>query len=396
MNKNEFKLADWTLSNNKSVLEQMLSKLSDPQMISFALGLPAAELFPKAEFAECYEYILSNNSLSLQYQPPLESLKLHIVDLMKTRGVETSANNIFLTNGAQQGANLLVHLLLNFNGDVILEEKTYTGFQQVLKPFAPRIFIIPSSSKDGFDLDSLTELLQSGINPAFFYTVCDGHNPLSLSISLEKRQKLVNLARTYNFPIIEDDPYGFLNYEDIQLPPIVAFDSEFVLYVGTFSKILAPGLRTGWMIIPERLFSQIGSLKEAADINTANLNQNLITEFFNSGKFSFHLEKLKKEYKKRRDSLNTSLNQHFGGRATWQSPPNGLFTWVEFPDNFDTEVILDNSLRTCKVAFIPGHLFNVSGSKESSNCLRLNFTNNCPEKIFEGIRKLSEVIKEFF
>jgi len=394
MQQSKFKLADWTARNKSSVMERMLTALSDPDLISFALGLPASDFFPSEEFARCFSRILLKNKRSLQYQPPLKSLKSHIVNLMKTRGLETSEENIFLTTGAQQGANLLVHLLLDFNGDVILEEKTYTGFQQVLKPFAPRIFVIPSSSKDGFDIDALVKILESGVRPSFFYTVCDGHHPLSLNLSIAKRQKLVELARTFKFPIIEDDPYGFLSYDENQFPPLIAFDSEFVFYVGTFSKILAPGLRTGWMIIPEYLTAQLGSLKEASDINTGTLNQHLINEYFDSENFDLHLAKLKEEYKKRRNSLNDALNQNFINRAQWQNPSNGLFTWLELPPEFDTEKILEHSLKTRKVAFIPGHLFNVSDSRIGSNCLRLNFTNNCPDTIFEGIHKIAKVIEE--
>lgn len=394
MSHSKFKLADWTHRNQPSVLEQMLKRLADPELISFALGLPAPELFPTEDFAGCFQKILQKNKLSLQYQPPLDSLKTHIVNLMKKRGVETFEKNVFLTCGAQQGANLLVHLLLDFQGDVILEEKTYTGFQQVLKPFAPRIFVIPSSSKEGFDIESFVGILESGIRPAFFYTVCDGHNPLSLSLSLEKREKLIQLARAYKFPVIEDDPYGFLSYDEERFLPLLAFDSEYVLYVGTFSKILAPALRTGWLIIPDKLTSHLGSLKEAADINTATLNQHLINEFFNSGGFDSHLLKLTLEYRKRRDSLNDALKRFFPDSANWQNPSNGLFTWLEFPDNYDTVRILEHSLKTQKIAFIPGHIFNVTDSKDGLNCLRLNFTNNSPEIIFEGIQRFSRVVED--
>ena len=220
------KLADWTKQNKSSVLQYMLKECAAEDVISFALGLPAEEFFPAADFGEILKEILANKKKVLQYSPPLSSLKKHIVELMKIRGVDCSEEQIFLTAGSQQAATLLVNLLLEKNGKVIVEEKTYTGFQQVLKPYQPQLIVVPTNAREGVDLTALEDVLKRVEEPAFFYTVTDGHNPLALSLSFEKRKSLVNLSRKYDLKIIEDDPYGFIHYEKINLPPLRGIESE--------------------------------------------------------------------------------------------------------------------------------------------------------------------------
>lgn len=389
------KLADWTKQNKSSVLQYMLKECAAEDVISFALGLPAEEFFPATDFGDILKEILANKKKILQYSPPLSSLKTHIVELMKIRGVNCSEEQIFLTAGSQQAATLLVNLLLEKNGKVIVEEKVYTGFQQVLKSYQPQLIVVPTNAREGVDLTALEDVLKRVEEPAFFYTVTDGHNPLALSLSFEKRKSLVNLSRKYNLKIIEDDPYGFIHYEKTNLPPLRGIESENIFYLGTFSKILAPSLRTGWLIVPEELIAHLENVKEANDINTATLSQHLINEYMNSGKFPAHLENLKLQYKERRDKMLDLLEKNFGEIADWETPRNGLFIWLEFKNSFDTVKLLKFSLEKERVAFIPGNMFNVAADESISNSMRLNFTALSPDKMEEGIKRLARAIETF-
>src|SRR5215207_2792509 len=256
----------------------MLVASARPGVLSFALGLPAAELFPAAEYSEALAHVLASDPRALQYGPPFRPLKQHVLRLMADRGVNCREEQVFLTAGAQQGVNLLAHLLVEPGSTVIVEEMAYTGCQQVLQVTQADVLTVPTDFKTGIDVDAVERLLEGGAQPALIYVVPDGHNPLSVSMSLEKRMRLVELARAYSVPIVEDDAYGFLYY-DSPTPPLRALDDEWVLYVGTFSKIMAPALRTGWVVVPEALTSHLAILKEATDIDTAPLNQRAISAY---------------------------------------------------------------------------------------------------------------------
>src|SRR5215217_1874545 len=215
--------AAWARTIERSVLQEMLEASAKPGILSFALGLPAAELFPIEQYRDALNRVLSTNPRALQYGPPLESVRQQIVKLMELRGVRCSAEQVFLTAGAQQGTHMLARLLLDPGGCVVTEEMTYPGFQQVILPYHPRVLSVSTDLATGMNVDELERLLMSGNRPSLIYAVTDGHNPLSVSMSLEKRQQLVQLARRYQVPIIEDDSYGFLWYEKRSLPPLRAF-----------------------------------------------------------------------------------------------------------------------------------------------------------------------------
>jgi 2-aminoadipate transaminase len=250
-------LAQWARSINRSMMQKMLSLTSRPGILSFALGLPAPELFPQDTFARAVAEVLSADPKALQYGPPFQPLKKHIVDLMAQRGVTCREEQIFLTAGAQQGMSLLARLFLDPGAQVLTEEAIYPGFRQVIEPFQPRIVTAPSDRESGMDVEAVESLLSSGARPAFIYAISDGHNPLAVSLSLEKRHALVELARKYEVPIVEDDAYGFLYYEEKPAAPMRALDDDWVFYVGSFSKILAPSLRVGWLVVPETLLTRL-------------------------------------------------------------------------------------------------------------------------------------------
>jgi len=371
----------------------MLVDGSRPGILSLALGLPAAELFPVEPYSEAVKHVLSSDPRALQYGPPYEPLKKHIVKLMAQRGVKCRPEQIFLTAGAQQGTNMLARLLVEQHSQVIVEEKTFTGFQQVLEPYQPEILTVPTDLATGIDVDAVEKLLMEGARPALIYAIADGHNPLAVSMSREKRVRLAKLARQYRVPVIEDDPYGFIAYNGYEEPPLCAFDDEWVFYVGTFSKIMAPALRTGWLVVPESLVTFLATVKESTDINTAPLSQRAISAYLDGGHLDQHLSKLKLEYRNRRDAMIDALIKEMPEGTRWQKPGSGLFVWVELPSDVDTGELLRQAIDEEQLVFIPGHAFAVNGHECPKNSMRLNFSNNSVDRLADGVARLARVLK---
>lgn len=386
----ELQLADWTHSMSRSVLRQMIALVSRPGIISFAGGLPDPDLFPRAEFAAAMSQVLATDKFSLQYRPPLLALKEQIVQLMAQRGVSCTPAQIFLTTGAQQGLDVLARLLLNPGGEVILEEVVYPGVQQVVAVAQPHIRAVPTDLHTGMDVDAVEAHLWRGARPAFIYAISDAHNPLGVSISQEKRQRLVGLAQEYGIPIIEDDPYGFLHYDAAPIPPMRALDDQWVFYLGSFSKIIAPALRLGWVVAPEHLLAKLTVIKEAEDLESSALMQRAVSAYLEAGHLPAHLQMLRREYGRRRDTMLAAIQRHFPKGSRWTEPGGGMFIWVELPEWIDTAVLLPIAIEEEQVAYIPGYAFAVPGHTVT-NCLRLNFSNCTPELIDEGMARLGRV-----
>jgi 2-aminoadipate transaminase len=386
-------LARWARASGTSALQTMLSVGTRPGTISFALGLPAPEFFPTAEYALAAQAELEANPRALQYSPPHAPLQAQIAALMAQRGVVCAPEQVFLTTGAQQGLSLLARLLLDPGGEVIAETLCYTGFQQAVEPFEPRLLTVPTDPDTGMDVDAVEALLEGGARPAFIYTVTDGHNPLALSLSSEKRVRLVELARRFSVPIVEDDPYGFLAYDGPPAHPLRALDREWVLYVGSFSKVLAPALRLGWIVVPEALVPLLAIAKEALDINTATLAQRTASRYLEGGHLPGHLAMLRREYRLRRDTMLDALAAHFPAGTRVRRPAAGVFVWVELPEDVDAGELLRVAIEQEGVVFVPGHAFAADGSRTASNCIRLNFSHSTPDTIREGVARLARALK---
>lgn|GEM_PF-31305 len=387
-------LAAWAKNISRSALQEMLSALARPGIISFALGLPAPELFPTAAFAQLAERVLATEARALQYSPHLQPLRRCVVELMKQRGVSCREEQVFLTAGAQQGMSLLARLLLDNGGRVITENFIYLGFQQVLEPFRPEILTVETSPETGMDVDAVERLLRLPHRPAFIYAITDGHNPVSVNLHRDKRERLVELAERYHVPIIEDDAYGFLNYGESASPPLRALSEQWVFYVGSFSKILAPALRAGWVVVPAELIEPLSIVKESADIDTATFTQRLVNAYLEDGQLPAHLADLRAEYKLRRDTMARALAEHFPAEARWRLPQSGFFFWVELPAAVDLDRLLRFAIEQEQVAFIPGRAFSVAGAGGQTQAMRLNFSNSPPERIEEGVARLARVLKE--
>ncbi len=387
-------LAKWARKVKRSPLQEALFAAAQPGIISFAMGLPAPELFPVEGLMRASRYVLANDSRALQYGPPFQPLKKQIVQLMAKREVDCSERQIFLTTGAQQGINLLARLLLEPGGQALTEDLVYTGFQQVIEPYEPALLSVPTDPEKGIDVATVAAHLEEGARPAFIYAMSGGHNPLAVSLGEAKRSQLVELSRQYRIPIIEDDPYGLLYYENEALPPLRAYDERWVFYAGSFSKILTPSLRVGWLVVPEDLIPKLSAVKEASDIDTNTFTQRLISCFLEQEEIETHLSMLRHEYRARRDAMAQALREHFPEAAKWLIPDQGVFFWVELPHRIDTLALLGAALEKERVAFVPGHAFSVNVSNTAANCMRLNFSHSNSDLIREGIARLGRLLRE--
>jgi 2-aminoadipate transaminase len=386
-------LARWADALKPSSIQRLLDLTARPDMISFALGLPAPELFPTEAFARAATAVLEHDRLALQYQPAFHPLKTHIVGLMAGRGVACREEQIFLTTGAQQAMSLVTRLLLEPRRQVLAEETIYSGFLQAIAPFQPDIVTVATDYATGIDVEAVEARLRGASRPALIYAISDGHNPLAVSMSQEKRVRLVELARHFGVPILEDDPYGLLSYTSNTLPALRALDADWVFYLGSFSKILAPALRVGWIVAPEELIPKLAFIKEATDINTSTFTQRLISAYFDTGAFPEHLARLRHEYRVRRDVMDGALRAHLPPTVRWRQPDSGLFIWLELPRDYDAGRLLESAVTTANVAFVPGQAFGVGEHQRAAHCLRLNFSNCAPAQITEGIARLGQVIR---
>lgn len=386
--------ADWVSTVERSMMREMLSICAQPDILSFALGLPSNELFPNQSFGEVAQEVLAMDRFALQLGPPFKPLKSEIVKLMKGRGVDCQEEQIFLTSGAQQGIDIIARMFMSKGRAIAVEEVSYTGFQKAVEPYQPAILTVKVDRKTGIDLDHLETIMSCDPKPAFLYLITDAHNPLGLSLELAKRKRLVEMARHYQVPIIEDDAYGFLYFEDGPRKPLIAMDKEWVIYVGTFSKILGPGLRTGWMIVPPQLISKLSSIKDLIDIDSCTFIQRVICAFLEKGLINDHLALLRREYRRRSELMLDAMAKYFPAQVKWERPVSGVFIWAECEANIDTKKLLTIALAEEKVSFLPGIVFAFQDNSFASRSLRLNFTYCKEDQIIEGIEKLARVINK--
>ena len=373
----------------------MLVQASKPDVLSLALGLPAPEFFPNTALARVARCLLEEQPSALQYGPPPEALRRQIVELMAWRGVRCVPEQIMITTGAQQALSLLTRLLLDPGGSILVEQLTYTGLLQAALPLHAQIHTVPTDANAGIDVDAVEEAFRSTPRPAFLYASSESHNPLGVTIVKEHRERLVKLARHHRIPIIEDDAYGFLSYDQPPIPPMRYWDDEFVLYVGSFSKIQAPALRVGWIVAPANIIPQLSILKEATDINSGTIAQRILARYLEEGCLREHIAALRTAYRERRDALLKALTRHFEGVARWNKPSSGVFLWLELNEDIDTTELLPHALAGHKVAFIPGASFSADGRSRAERCLRLNFSHLPPPLIEEGVARLARSVAAF-
>lgn len=373
-----------------SAIQESLKNISS-EVISFSLGMPANNLFPVLNYKKAMSDLWIPDSF--QYCSPSIELKYQIQKLMQQRGVSCTPSQIFLTNGAQQAIQLLCKALIDKDETAVTDAAVYPGFIQAAQLSDISLTTNPVSFSEGMDMDSLEGLCQKPKKPKFIYTMSDGHNPLGISLSKEKRLKLVEIAQTYQIPIIEDDAYGFLNYQPIE-SPLKAYNPDWVFYIGSFSKILAPTARVGWIVAPEFLIDKLAILKEGNDINTTTFSQRIISAFLEKNDFSTHLSFLKNAYREKRDEMVKALKEHIP-EIKFNIPSSGFFIWAQLPQEIEANQLFWHALKNEKVSFLPGEAFTTSFTNNLNNCLRLSYSY-CPLELIEtGIKRLANAIQSY-
>jgi 2-aminoadipate transaminase len=378
-----------------SSIQTALKDSSNNDVISFALGMPSEDLFTISNYKNKISDLWERNAL--QYSPPLEALKQQIVTLMKHREVICTSSEICITTGAQQAIFLLSKLLAKNNDTAIVDNPTYPGFIEATRSLGINLLPVSLSFAEGIYPDIFETICAKEIKPKFFYTISEGHNPLGISLKKEKRLKLIDIARKYQVPIVEDDPYGFLNYEPIE-PSLKSYDKDWVFYIGSFSKIFAPSVRVGWIVAPESVIKKLEILKAAIDVNTSTFSQRIVSAFLEMTDFDKHLLNIRDYYEKKRNKMTNSLREHIP-QLKFVEPSSGFFIWGQLPSDSNAEILLSSAVNY-KVAFLPGPVFEASpANTDSSNtlnhCLRLSFSH-CPlELIEDGIIRLANAIKSY-
>lgn len=377
----------------RSVMRDLLRLAVTPDIISLATGLPAGEFLPLKAIQDCLNTVIERDgSRALQYGPPYEPLKEWLAAYMQSHGVNCTPEQIFITNGNQQSVSLLSRLFLEPGQPAVIESATFTGIQQATGGHSAEVRAVPTDLETGVDIAALQAAFAKSPAPRLAVLIPDFHNPLGVSISAEKRQQIAQLAAQYGVPIAEDDPYSPLRFKGEKLLPIKAYDEAgWVFYLGSFSKMLAPAMRLGWMVIPQALLSRLTVLRESFDLESSTLIQRAAHEFLQRGLLEPHLQRLNETNRVRCEALLGALDHQLGDVASWTEPEGGLFVWVTLPDKVDTWKLLEAAVER-KVAFIPGGAFAVNGGHQ--NTMRLNFSSIPPEKIQEGIARLAAVIRQ--
>lgn len=376
-----------------SEIREILKYTEKPEMISFAGGLPAPELFPVEEIMEvCSEVLKNEGQKALQYGSTegYGPLRQFIVDRMKKVGINTSVDQTIITTGSQQGLDLTGMIFLDEGDTVICESPTYLAAINAFKAYMPK-FVGIEMDEEGMIMEELEKALIANPQAKFIYTIPDYQNPTGRTMSINRRKRLVELANQYDVIVVEDNPYGELNFEGEILPPVKHFDTEDrVVYLSTFSKILAPGLRVAWICANPEIIHKYVLFKQGTDLHTNIMAQMMTAKYTEMFDIEKHIARIKEVYKRRRDLMLDAIKKEFPDNVKVTNPQGGLFLWVELPNNINAREVLVKCLEN-NVAFVPGGSFFPNQPKE--NTCRLNFSNMSEDKIVEGIRRLAEVLK---
>jgi 2-aminoadipate transaminase len=379
-------------------MRDLMALTARPEVISLAGGLPDTSTFPAETFAAQMTRIAQESTAeALQYGPTegfAETVDC-IVQVMGAEGMLVDPDDVLVTTGGQQAIDLVTRTLVDPGDVVIAEAPTYPGAVPCFGSFEADVVQIAMDA-DGMRIDELETTLErlkaAGKRPKFIYTVPTFHNPGGVTMSLPRRKRLVEVAREHELLIVEDNPYGLLRYEGEPLPTLYELDgSEFVIYLGTFSKILAAGLRVGWAVAPGPVFQKLNIAKQAADLCSSSLSQMFIAYYFRTGLWRQQLETYKEIYRRRRDVMLDALAEFFGPEAEWTHPEGGLFLWATLPDYIDTSDLLVRALDE-DVAFVPGRGAYLDGRGGSS--IRLYFSVVSEDDIREGVRRIAKVVGE--
>ncbi|UTB33272.1 MAG: PLP-dependent aminotransferase family protein [Methanobacterium sp. ERen5] len=375
----------------RSFVREILKVADEPDIISFAGGLPNPDTFPEDEFAESTSYILENSGAeALQYSTTegYEPLRKLVSARYSKNGLSVDPENILITNGSQQGLDLVAKVFLNKDDTVLVEKPTYLAALQAFGLFEPNFNSIPLLN-DGVDMDVLRSLIEEE-SPKLFYSIPNFQNPTGISYSLEKRKMIGELLNQNETMLVEDNPYGEIRFMGENLPPIKTFTDNSIL-LGSFSKIVAPGIRLGWIVAEDETMHHLVTAKQASDLHSNFFSQMIVHHYLTKYDVEEHLSMIRKMYKNQRDFMVEMIKLHFPDNVKYTQPEGGMFLWVTLPEDMVAMELFEKTMED-KVAFVPGEAFYSDDPQK--NTLRLNFSNSNNNKIEEGIKKMGNAIKE--
>jgi len=361
-------------------------------VISFAGGLPAPELFPIEDIKRISKEVLDTyGAACLQY-----SLSRGIIPLRELlakrateRGTPSELDNILITSGSQQGIELLARAFIEPGDYILTENPTYVGALQAFNYYRSR-YVTVEMDEEGMIVDQVAQKIEE-YHPKLIYTVSNFQNPTGRTLSVERREQLVELAVNYDIPVVDDNPYGDIRFSGERVPTLKSLGGDEVIALRTFSKLMAPGLRIAWMNGPKAVMGQFEKVKQCTDLHTATFPQYIVYEFLKQGLLEPHVEKIKENYLVKRDLMISAMEEDFPAGITWTHPEGGLFLWVELPSHMNAKDLLPKAVEM-KVAYVHGEPFFANGG--GKNTLRLNFSNATKKEIPQGIARLAKLFKE--
>lgn len=389
----KFQFAERMQHVQKSFIREILKVTQNPEVISFAGGLPNPTSFPVQEISEAAQKVLAEDGKSaLQYSTTEGYLPLRqmIAKRYKKRfGLSVDERQILITSGSQQALDLIGKIFLNRGDAALIEQPGYLGAIQALSIFEPDFHSVPLGG-DGVDLNALEEELKNR-HPKLFYCVPNFQNPSGLTYSLENRQKAAELLKRYETVFVEDDPYGELRFMGQDAAPIKSFAFENGILLGSFSKIVSPGMRLGWICANEEIMERLITVKQAADLHTNYFSQRVVAQYLADHDLDAHIRKIRVMYKSQRDCMVEMAKRYFPPEVHYTEPEGGMFMWASLPNGLSSLELFETASRV-NVAFVPGDPFYTD--RKNANTFRLNYTNSNEAEIEEGIKRLGTAIKD--
>lgn len=390
------KFADRIARVQPSAIRELLRYGDDPSITSFGGGYPDSSLFPVAEFQQVFADVLANEgATALQYTASvgLPGLRAQIAKRMSNQGAATDADDVLVLQGAQQGLDLVAKLLINPGDVIVTENPTFLGALIAFNPCQPEYAGVDMDS-EGMDVDALEATLSTRDNVKFIYVIPDFQNPTGVTLSLARRKRLIELANEHDVLILEDSPYRELRFEGEHLPTLRSLDTQNrVIHLGSFSKILAPGVRLGWVSAAPEILDKLGLLKLAADTQSSTLNMTAVTRFLESFDIDAHIERAQAVYRAKRDLMLSTMREHFPAEAVVTTPEGGLFTWVTFPDGFDAAAFMaEHALPEAQVAYVPGGSF--FPTEERSNYARFSYSGQSDDEMVDALTRLGAILRQ--
>ncbi|WIT13800.1 PLP-dependent aminotransferase family protein [Paucibacter sediminis] len=378
---------------NPSIIREILKVTEKPGILSMAGGLPSADTFPvEALKAACDKVLSENAKEALQYAASegFAPLREWVAKRVASLGMQVDPDQVLITSGSQQGLDLVGKILCDAGAPVAVETPTYLGALQAFTPYEP-IFTSLASDEQGPLPEAFAKLPHDAPGTRFAYLLPNYQNPTGRVMSLERRQAVMAAAKAAGVPIVEDNPYGDLWFDEPPLPSLSSMWPEGSIYLGSFSKVLTPGFRLGYIIAPKELYPKLLQAKQAADLHTPGFNQRVVYEVIKNGFLDEHVPKIRARYKANRDAMATALKQHLPAGCEWQSPKGGMFFWIRLPAGLDAMALLPQAVEA-NIAYVPGAAFYASAP--DPRALRLSFVTLTPELIAEGVEILGRVLRE--